>query len=439
VKASHTLNRLCPAFDDPNLVANAGLILPATLAHRLGLPELLRTIDLGPVPGRPNPDTKAMTVISALLAGAEYIDDVDVLRSGASHAVVGHRVAAPSTVGTFLRGFRWGHVRQLDAVSRELLRRAWTRGAGAGDACLTLDVDSTICETYGLHKQGGSRFTYTHVRGYHPLLATVAGSGDVVHSRLRGGNANTTRGASGFVTETIRRVRNAGSTGTIVMRFDSGFFNQGVIAACRREKVKFSITARQTAPVRRAIDSIAESAWVPIPYFLDGADVAETSYRPFGKGADVRLIVRRVRPTPGSQLEFEGFDFCYHAVVTDREGEMLELEADHRRHAEVESVIRDLKYGMGLNHLPSGRFGANGAWLGLNVIAHNLMRWVTRLGLAETLLASKTVRTRMIALPGRITRSGRRSHLHLPTNWPWAQRFSGALHRLRQLPAVQPA
>jgi hypothetical protein len=277
------------------------------------------------------------------------------------------------------------------------------------------------------------------VRGYHPLLATVAGSGDVVHSRLRGGNANTTRGASGFVTETIRRVRDAGSTGTIVMRFDSGFFNQGVIAACRREKVKFSITARQTAPVRRAIDSIAESAWVPIPYFLDGADVAETSYRPFGKGADVRLIVRRVRPTPGSQLEFEGFDFCYHAVVTDREGEMLELEADHRRHAEVESVIRDLKYGMGLNHLPSGRFGANGAWLGLNVIAHNLMRWVTRLGLAETLLASKTVRTRMIALPGRITRSGRRSHLHLPTSWPWAQRFSGALHRLRQLPAVQPA
>jgi hypothetical protein len=114
-----------------------------------------------------------------------------VLRSGASHAVVGHRVAAPSTVGTFLRGFRWGHVRQLDAVSRELLRRAWTRGAGTGDACLTLDVDSTICETYGLHKQGGSRFTYTHVRGYHPLLATVAGSGDVVHSRLRGGNAKS--------------------------------------------------------------------------------------------------------------------------------------------------------------------------------------------------------------------------------------------------------
>ena len=179
MKASHTLNRLCPAFDDPNLVANAGLILPVTLAHRLGLPELLRTIDLGPVPGRPNPDTKAMTVISALLAGAEYIDDVDVLRSGASHAVVGHRVAAPSTVGTFLRGFRWGHVRQLDAVSRELLRRPWTRGADTGDACLTLDVDSTICETDGLHKQGGSRFTDTHVRG------------DVVHSRLRGGNAKS--------------------------------------------------------------------------------------------------------------------------------------------------------------------------------------------------------------------------------------------------------
>ncbi|MGI8792612.1 MAG: transposase, partial [Acidimicrobiales bacterium] len=156
-----------------------------------------------------------------------------------------------------------------------------------------------------------------------------------------------------------------------------------------------------------------------------------TTYRPFGKKAPlVRLIVRRVRPTPGSQLALF-VDWSYHACITDRHGDTLELEADHRRHAVVEDAIRDLKYGVGLNHLPSGRFGANAAWLALNAIAHNLARWTSRIGLGETLIATDTLRRRYLRTPGRITRSARKLTLHLPKHWPWAERFNASLERLR--------
>ncbi len=174
---------------------------------------------------------------------------------------------------------------------------------------------------------------------------------------------------------------------------------------------------------------------MPIPYFLDGADVAETTYRPFGKKQpEVRLIVRRVRPTPGSQLALF-CEFSYHAFITDRPGEMLEVEADHRRHAEVENVIRDLKYGVGLNHLPSGRFGANAAWLGLTVIGHNLSRWVGRIGLDQPLVCHKTLRRRYFALPGRLTRSGNKT-THLPQRWPWQDWFNAALANMRAVVLV---
>ena len=443
MKVSHTLDRLRVAFDDPRLVADAGLLLPATLAQRLGLKELLDAhVDLGGVPGSANPGEKALTVVAGVLAGGDCIDDVDVLRSGRTQGVLGHRVAAPSTVGTFLRAFTWGHARQLDVVSRELLGRAWAAGAGPGEAPVTVDVDSTICETYGLLKQGGFGFTHTHVRGYHPLLAALAGTGDVVHGRLRSGPANTARGAASFVAETFSRVRDAGATGPITMRADSGFYNHKVVGACRKADVRYSITVRLNAKLHHAIADIPEDAWTPIPYFLDGADVAETTYTPFAgrRGAGpVRLIVRRVRPTPGSQLALEGLLFTYHAFITDRDGDTLWLEADHRRHAEVENTIRDLKYGVGLNHLPSGRFAANAAWLALNIVAHNLARWVSRLGLGETLVTTKTLRHRHLAVPGRLAFSGRRVDLHLPAHWPWADAFLGALQRLRILPVATPA
>lgn len=260
----------------------------------------------------------------------------------------------------------------------------------------------------------------------------------MVHTRLRGGNSHSGRGAASFLTETFNRVRAAGATGPLVCRADSGFYSHGVVDACRKANVRFSITAKvqKKGGVRKAIAAIDESDWVAIPYFLDGADVAETTYQPFGsKGRPCRLIVRRVRPTPGSQLSLFT-EFTYHAFVTDRAGEMLELEADHRRHAEIENTIRDLKYGVGLNHLPSGRFGANAAWLALNVMAHNLARFSTRLGLGDTLITTETLRRRYLSVPGRITRSARRRTLHLPALWPWAERFVVALERHRDVVLV---
>jgi hypothetical protein len=436
VRSSHSPDQLTVTFDDDHAVADAGLILAASLAEGLMLRELFDThLDLGEAAGAANVGVKAMTFVHSALAGGEWIDDADRLRAGATGQVLGHRVAAPSTLGTFLRSFTWGSARQLDQVAGQALARAWQAGAGPGPWPVTIDVDSTHCQTYGLAKQGASKVDRHGERGYHPLLASVAGLGDVLHSRLREGTANTGRGAASFVTETINRARRAGASGPICLRADSGFYTHKVVAACRKAGVTCSITIKLTKAVRKVIAQLPEQAWTPIPYWLDsGADVAETSYRPFGrKGRVMRLIVRRVRPTPGSQLALF-CDYDYHGFVTDRDGETLELEADHRRHAEVENVIRDLKYGVGLNHLPSGKFAANAAWLTLNVIAHNLARWTSRIGLGETLITTKTLRTRYLNLPGRLTRSARRLHLHLPTRWPWASRFLLALDRLRCVP-----
>ena len=183
-------DRIRIVFDDHRLVANAGLILLATLALRLGLPELVRQrLDLGNAPGRANTGDKMMTLVASALAGGDCIDDADVLRTGGTARALGGTVKAPSTLGTFLRSFRWGHVRQLDRVSRELLARAWAAGAGPSDAPFTIDLDSTICETYGLAKEGARHHGYTGKRGYHPLLAVAAGTGDVLMSRLREGRA----------------------------------------------------------------------------------------------------------------------------------------------------------------------------------------------------------------------------------------------------------
>ena len=397
-------DRIQIAFDDHRLVANAGLLLPVTLAQRLGLSQLVdrhvdlgrapgranagdkmltlvasalaggdciddadvlrtgwdRHVDLGRAPGRANAGDKMLTLVASALAGGDCIDDADVLRTGGTAGAIGCVVKAPSR--TFLRSFRWGHVRQLDRVSRELLAQAWAAGGGPGDAPFTIDLDSTSCETYGLAKEGARRHSYTGQRGYHPLLAIAAGTGDVLMARLRKGRANTARGAAHFLRETVGRVRHAGATGPLTVRADSGFYTHAIVAVCRKTKVRFSITVRQHQSLRQLIEAIPEEDWTPIPYWMDGAaDVAETTYTPFDTKPDaapVRLIVRRVQPTPGSQLALFA-NYSYHAFITDREGDTLDLEADHRRHAEIENAIRDLKYGVGLNHLPSGRFPAN--------------------------------------------------------------------------------
>ena len=270
-------------FDDHRLVANAGLLLPATLARHLGLRELVdHHLDLGGAPGRANTGDKMLTLVASALAGGDCIDDADALRAGGTVGVLGCVVKAPSTLGTFLRSFRWGHVRQLDRVSRQLLARAWAAGAGPGDSPLTIDLDSTICETYGLAKEGARHHGYTGARGYHPLLAIAAGTGEVLMSRLREGRANTARGAAHFLRETVGRVRYGGARGQLTVRADSGFYAHTVVAACREMDVRFSITIRQRASLRDLIEAIPEEDWTPIPYWMDGAaDVAETTYTPF--------------------------------------------------------------------------------------------------------------------------------------------------------------
>ncbi|HZA82996.1 MAG TPA: IS1380 family transposase [Actinomycetes bacterium] len=430
MRSSHVvLDQVEVAFDDQHAVANAGLLLPATLAERLGIEQAAdELIDLGDRPGAAHPGRKILTVVHSLLAGGDSIDDVEMLRAGATGSVLGHRVMAASTVGTWLRAFTFGHVRQLDRLAEVALTRAWAAGAGPGDGPLLVDADSTICEVYGKAKQGAT-YGYTRKLGYHPLLATRADTGEVLHARQRAGRANTARGAPRFVDELVGRVRRAGATGELIFRADSGFWSAKVIARLRAHDTRFSITVRQTKPVRAAIAAIPEAAWVDIAYPDSGvAQVAETPFR------GDRLIVRRVRHRTDQGQLFATWD--YHALVTDRPGTMTELDADHRRHAVVELAIRDAKSGAGLNHHPSGRFFANAAWLVLVCLAHNLLRWTATLGLGtrNQLVVAKTLRRTLIALPGRLTRSARRWTLHLPTGWPWAHSLTMALARLRCLP-----
>ena len=240
-------DRIQVTFEDYRLVANAGLLFPVTLAQHLGLRELVDShVDLGDTPGRANMNDKMLTLVASALAGGDCIDDADVLRTGGTAGALGCVVKAPSTLGTFLRSFRWGHVRQLDRVSRELLARAWSAGAGPGDAPLTIDLDSTICETYGLGKEGARHHSYTCQRGYHPLLAIAAGTGDVLMARLRKGRANTALGAAHPLRETVGRVRYGGARGQLTVRADSGFYTHAIVAVCREMNVRFSITSVST-------------------------------------------------------------------------------------------------------------------------------------------------------------------------------------------------
>ena len=304
------------------------------------------------------------------------------------------------------------------------MTRAWAAGAGPGEAPMTIDLDSTICEVHG-HQKGGASYGYTRVLGYHPLLATRADTGELLHARLRTGRAHSARGAVRFSQELAGRVRRAGASGPLSVRADSGFWSTTIIAALRHHRIGFSITVRQTGPIKRTIDAIPEDAWRGIDYPAPGiAEVAETRHE------GERLIVRRVRHE-ADQAELV-LDWRHHAFVSDRAADALALDREHRAHAVVELAIRDLKEGGGLAHCPSGRFFANAAWLVLSCLAHNLLRWVAALGLEiPGAIVAKTVRRRYLMLPGRITRSARRQHLHLPRDWPWAEGFLGALVRLR--------
>jgi Transposase DDE domain group 1 len=419
------------AFDDDRVVSDAGVVLVAMLAERLAIERLAeRFVRLRrDRPGASNVGRKLMALIFAMALGADCIDDCDVLRAGRTRRLLGGWLPAPSTLGTFLRAFTFGHVRQLDRVLAETLRRAWAAGAGPGDGRLVVDVDSFIGEVHGHAKQGAA-FGYTKRRGYHPILATRADSGEVLHIRLRKGSAASPRGVLRFVEELIARVARAGATGTKLLRADSAFWNKKLIARLEKAGWSYSISVRMQAWVPAAIASIRESGWHPLDDYSDDgeAQIAETIV------AGTRLVVRRTRLV-GPQAELWP-DWRYFAFITNRTEPLAIVEAEHRQHAVVELAIRDLK-DQALAHFPSGRFNANAAWTAIACLTHNLLRWTTLIGLPDsTVRAARTLRRRLLALPGRLTRSARQWTLHLPARWPWQHDFIRALARIRALPAA---
>jgi Transposase DDE domain group 1 len=419
-------------FDDERLIANAGLVLVATLSRRLGLERLVdKMVRLGERDGGARPGRKVLTLIHAIAAGADSIDDTDVLRAGATESLLGHRAMAPSTLGTFLRAFTFGHVRQLDRVLGEAIKRAWAAGASPSAKRLVIDIDSFLGEAKGRQKQGASR-GYTGVRGYHPLLATRAGTGEVLHARARRGAAGSARGSLRFCEELIARVRRAGATGEILIRADSAFYSGKAIAYLEKKGCRYSISVTQHKRMAERIAEIPESAWRPVPDYPDTGvcELAETTY------GGRRLVVRRVH-LHAQEGQEELFAYWRHfAFLTNREEDMHAVDREHRQHAEVELAIRDLK-DQALAHFPSGKFNANAAWTVIACLAHNLQRWVGQLGLeSETWRTARTIRRWLIALPGRLTRTARRWTLHLPARWPWRDAFAEALTRIRALPAV---
>jgi Transposase DDE domain group 1 len=425
-------------FDDPNLVSCAGLAPVLELGRRAGFHALVAEhVALGKA-GGVNADLKVPCLVAGMVAGADSIDDMAMLRHGAMGSLFSG-VRAPSTLGTFLRSFTFGHVRQLDAVASRLLVNLTRRApllTGA-DTLAYLDVDDTVRQTYGYAKQGAGR-GYTGVKGLNALLAIVSTptcAPVIAAARLRRGGANSARGAHRFVTDALVTASKAAATGVLVLRADSAYYGHDVIAAAQRQGARFSITARQDKAVRAAIASIAADAWTTIKYtnavfdeeagvWVSDAEVAEISYtaftsKPKTKHIKAKLIVRRVKDmNPANQSELFPV-YRYHAVFTDSPLPMLEAEKAHRAHAIVEQVIADLKNGP-LAHLPSGHFWANSAWLVCATMAFNLTRAAG--ALASTFHAKATtgtIRAHLITVPARLARSARRLRLHLPTAWPW--------------------
>ncbi len=432
-KSYHTPDAIEVTFDDENLVANAGLLLVSTLASKLGLDALIsERVDLTGRVGGANPASKSLTLIHAMIAGASHIDHIDMLRAGASSKLLPFHVAAPSTLGTYLRSFTFGHVRQLDEVIEEELAKAWSLGMAPGDDPLVIDIDSTICEVSGYHKQGAA-YGYTKKLGYHPLLAVRSDTGEVLHQRMRKGSANTQRGTKRFVQELIARCRRIGATGKITIRFDSGYQSDATLKELERLGISYTMAVHANAKgIKSLVEEIDTDSWVAIDYTENGeAQVAETTY----KGR--RLIVRRTRLI-GNQAELFP-NWRYFGFVTDLEGSAVEVDQFHRNRARIELSIKDLKEGAGMEHVPSGKFHANGAWLAHAVIAHNLTRQVSYLGTItprESMVIARTFRNHFISLVGRLVNRSGKITLRTPARWPWAGAFMRALITLRALEPV---
>ena len=433
-------------FDDGSLVADGGLLLAGTVMSRLGLEALIDEVvrpggSAGSGAGR-----KVLSLVASMLVGGCCIDDVQRLRSGSAAAVLPFAVVAPSTAGSFLRSFAFGHVRQLDKAAELGLRRAWSVGAAPSVTEMTLDLDSTVCEVCGKAKHGAA-YGHTKVLGYHPLVAVRSDTGEVLHSRMR--SRSSRRGNVHFARETLARLRRLGAHAAVTVRADAGFFSYDMIAALGAHGASYSITIPHNAKVKAATEAIDDDDWASIEYTRGAqAQVAESTITAGRRGdklrgddgapAKLRLIVRRTRLL-GAQRELWP-NWRHHCFVTDRH-DLHTCAADtyHRAHATVELAIRDLKENAGLSRCPSGRFFANGAWLACCVLAHNLARWTARLGRAHPtaqLTVAATIANRLLTVPGRLVNHSRRHRLRLPLNWPWANTFTTALGHIRNLPQL---
>jgi DDE family transposase len=459
MRLSHDPARTQALFDDPNLVSHGGLVPVMALAERAGLPELLEEhVRPGGECGV-NAHLKISCLVAGMTAGADSIDDMGLLRHGAMDVLFGG-VRAPSTLGSHLRSYTWGNVLQIEKAGRELLARL-SREAPllpGADVLAFVDVDSAQKRVYG-HRKQGAKFGHTKiqgksvlVRGLNALIGAVStplSAPVVAATRLRGGNAPSSRGAAGLAAQAIGTARACGATGTIIVRMDSAYYAAAVIAAVRRNGARFSVTAPVTAAIRTAIAAIAEDAWTAIEYpqavwddqlscWTSDAEVAETQYTAFtSKNKDLhvtaRLIVRRVRDkanaAPGQGELFPAWR--YHAVFTDSPFELVQAEEQHRGHAIIEQVIADLSDGP-LAHLPSGKFTANAAWLAIAAIAQNLTRAAgTLAGRHHARARAATIRRDLVAVAARTARHGR-GHLtlHLPEGWhrehAWLNLFEAA-------------
>jgi Transposase DDE domain group 1 len=458
----HAVGKTRATFDDPNLVSHAGLVPAMRLAELVGLEELVSQHVRVAAEVGANPGVKVGSLIAGMIAGADDIDGMDLLRHGAIPATFGG-IRAPSTLGSFLRAFNHGNVRELAAVHRRVLAELAARTSllPGADALAFIDVDSTQKRVYGPAKQGAA-FGHTKiaaksltVRGLNALAATVCtpiAAPVITTTRLRGGNAASTRGAASLVAEAINTARAAGVTGLIVVRADSAFYNGAFISACRRNGAHFSVTARMTPPIRRAIAGIDEGAWTAIEYpnavydeqtgdWISDAEIAEVPYTAFASTpaprTDGRLIVRRVRErnrTSHDQGELFA-TYRYHAVFTDSSFQLVQAESQHRGHAIIEQVFADLLGGP-LAHLPSGKFNANAAWLQLTATAHAFTRALGVLASRRHAQArGATIRTHLINVAARPARRGRGGITwHLPRHWPWEQHWLNVFHATHRAP-----
>lgn len=446
MRSSHTAAAVSVRFDDESLVSSAGIVPVMRLAENVGLGELIaERVDLG-IPVGANSDAKAMSIVAGMVIGADSIDGLDVVRHGGMPRLF-HRLRAPSTCGSWLRGFTHGHARQLASAAAEALVRLSGQTpllAGIGELAF-IDIDAKIKEVYG-HRKQGAGFSYTGVRGLNHLIVTLSSpicAPVILGARLRGGNCDSRRGAVTMLREAIRLARRCGATGAIIVRADSAFFTGPIITAIREHNARFSIVARKDSAVMTAINRIDEHAWRQVPYRhpipnpqtgepITHAEITETLHTAFlnpttnpGRAITARLLVRRTpRFTTNEQGElFQTWD--YHTVFTDTTFDLLTADEHHRGHAIIEQVLADLN-NAALAHFPSGRFAANQAWLTLAVLTHNLLR--TAGTLASTFHAkarTTTLRHQLINIPARITRTARHITLRLPTNWPWQHSYQG--------------